>query len=170
MTLLHNAPAVGFDQPFELLQACHDRVHRTLGLLLRLSEHLQVVEPDQQARDAAADVMRYFDVAAPHHHQDEERHVFPRLRSAGLSEVADRLEADHQEMHLAWLDLRTGLEALHRLGESPDTGTWKSFVSTYQTHIALEERAAFPMLSPKLSTNELVAMGAEMAGRRAAPG
>lgn len=169
MTLLNSAPAVGFDQPFELLQACHDRVHRTLGLLLRLGEHLQVVGPDQQARDAAADVMRYFDVAAPHHHQDEERHVLPRLRSAGLSEVADRLEADHQEMHLAWLDLRTGLEALHRLGESPDTGTWKSFVSTYQTHIELEEEVAYPTFGRRLSADELTAMGTEMAARRTAP-
>ena len=31
-----DAPAVGFEQPFEMLLACHDRVRRSLALLGRL--------------------------------------------------------------------------------------------------------------------------------------
>lgn len=31
--ILHAAPAAGFDQPFEMLQACHERVGRMLVLL-----------------------------------------------------------------------------------------------------------------------------------------
>ncbi|RZJ07918.1 MAG: hemerythrin domain-containing protein, partial [Rubrivivax sp.] len=34
--VLHAGPAVGFDQPFEMLAACHDRVRRSLDLLERL--------------------------------------------------------------------------------------------------------------------------------------
>ena len=30
------SPAVGFEQPFEMLQACHKRVQRSLDLLQRL--------------------------------------------------------------------------------------------------------------------------------------
>ena len=31
-----NTPAVGFEQPFAMLEACHERVERTLTLLSRL--------------------------------------------------------------------------------------------------------------------------------------
>ena len=30
-----NAPSVGFEQPFAMLEACHERVQRTLALLQR---------------------------------------------------------------------------------------------------------------------------------------
>ena len=73
------SPAAGFEQPFEMLVACHERVHRMLALLGRLREHLHGHGPDTQAQQAARDVMRYFDQAAPLHHQDEELHVFPPL-------------------------------------------------------------------------------------------
>ena len=66
MKTLNSSPAVGFDQPFEMLEACHERVERSLGLLLRLAEHLVSHGADEQARDAARDVLRYFDLAAPH--------------------------------------------------------------------------------------------------------
>lgn len=41
MNLLNSAPAVGFDQPYEMLEACHERVERSLNLLLRLGAHLR---------------------------------------------------------------------------------------------------------------------------------
>ncbi len=166
MPLLNSAPAVGFDQPFEMLEACHERVHRSLGLLMRIEQHLQTNGPDLQAREAAGDVLRYFDLAAPHHHEDEERHVLPRLRSAGMTELADRLLADHQEMHANWIALRQGLLALRHHGTLPDTQQWADFVSKYQEHIALEEGIAYPAIGPQLSPDELCAIGAEMAARR----
>lgn len=36
--------------------------------------------------------------AGPAHHEDEERHVLPRLRATGAQALADRLAADHAEM------------------------------------------------------------------------
>jgi hypothetical protein len=47
------APAVGFDTPFEMLEACHERVQRTLALQQRLCEHLQTTGCDASARSAA---------------------------------------------------------------------------------------------------------------------
>ncbi|MCB1958559.1 MAG: hemerythrin domain-containing protein, partial [Rhodocyclaceae bacterium] len=76
-TPLMPTPGAGFDQPFELLSACHDRVQRSLDLLRRLQDHLAIHGADGQAQDAARDVLRYFDIAAPLHHDDEERHIFP---------------------------------------------------------------------------------------------
>ena len=77
------SPSAGFDQPFEMLGACHERVQRTLDLLQRLQTYLAEQGVDDSARQAARDVLRYFDIAAPLHHQDEERHVFPPLLAQG---------------------------------------------------------------------------------------
>lgn len=61
-----------FEDPQAMLEACHDRVQRMCTLLERLTEHAGLHGADTQARQAATDVMRYFDLAGPHHHQDEE--------------------------------------------------------------------------------------------------
>ena len=83
------APAAGLDAPFEMLAACHDRVVRMLALQARLRQHLQDKGCDEPARQAARDVMRYFDLAAPLHHQDEELHVFPLKWEAQQSTAGD---------------------------------------------------------------------------------
>ena len=70
--ILHAAPGAGFDQPFEMLLACHERVERMLGLLERLAQHLAEHGCTPDAAQAARDVMRYFDIAGPAHHEDEE--------------------------------------------------------------------------------------------------
>ena len=80
---LFPGPGAGFEEPFEMLEACHQRVHRMLGLMQRLAAHLGETGADANAQQAARDVMRYFDLAAPAHHEDEERHVLPLLRRAG---------------------------------------------------------------------------------------
>ena len=90
---LHRTPSAGFDQPFEMLSACHERVQRSLALLQRLQDHLASHGADPQARDAARDVMRYFDIAAPAHHEDEERHVLPVLRAQGEDAFAAQLKS-----------------------------------------------------------------------------
>lgn len=166
MTLLKTPPAAGFDQPFELLSACHERVQRSLALLGRLAEHLQKAGADQAARDAARDVLRYFDIAAPLHHEDEERHVLPRLRALGQAALADRLADDHLAMQAAWLALRPGLQSLCDEACVPDTAAWPAFAAQYGAHIALEELHAYPAVRATLAEREQAAMGDEMAARR----
>ena len=51
-----NTPAVGFGQPFEMLEACHERVQRTLTLLEKLRAYLHTHTCDDTARQAARDV------------------------------------------------------------------------------------------------------------------
>jgi hypothetical protein len=46
-------PGAGFDQPFEMLGACHERVQRTLDLLQRLQTYLAEQGVDDSARQAA---------------------------------------------------------------------------------------------------------------------
>lgn len=169
MKPLHSAPAVGFEQPYEMLEACHERVLRSLDLLLRLAAHLQTQGTDSQARDAARDILRYFDIAAPHHHEDEERHVLPRLRASGEAAqvaLAARVEAEHRQMGEHYQRIRPGLQALVDAGELPSTADWAGFAALYRAHIELEESLVFPRAAQALSAAELQHMGQEMRGRR----
>ena len=120
-----HSPAIGFEQPFEMLSACHERVERTLALFERLVAHVRAQGHDAASRSAAADVLRYFDLAAPHHHQDEERHVLPRLRASGVADalaLADTLEDEHRRMEQLWARLR---EPLLVWREAPDGAGWQ---------------------------------------------
>ena len=103
------APAVGFEQPFEMLRACHERVQRSLDLLRRLIDYVGTHGHDRSTRSAAADVLRYFDIAAPLHHEDEELHVFPVLAGsadAALREAIAALRDDHVRMAERWTRAR----------------------------------------------------------------
>jgi hemerythrin-like domain-containing protein len=174
---LHSSPAAGFEQPFEMLQACHERVERMLRLLQRLRAHLRSVGCDEQARQAARDIMRYFDQAAPAHHEDEERHVFPALRAAGeLAETVDRLQREHREMSSLWLRVR---ELLARVegAEAANGGTWQPFsadeegvlvhyAALYEWHLAAENELVYPAAALRLNAAEQAAMGEEMSVRR----
>ena len=45
-----SAPAASFDQPFEMMEACHDRVQRSLDLLERIVRHIDENGHDTQSR------------------------------------------------------------------------------------------------------------------------
>lgn len=169
--VLHAPPAAGFDEPFEMLDACHRRVERMLALLERLAAHLASHGCDAAAADAARDVMRYFDLAAPQHHEDEERHVLPALRAAGAAALADRLQAEHAAMALAWAALRVPLAAI-AAGRAPGgdgLAGGPAFAAMYGAHLALEDAEAFPAVRPHLDAGALAVIGAEMAQRRGVP-
>jgi hemerythrin-like domain-containing protein len=170
-----NAPAIGFEQPFEMLQACHERVRRSLGLLERIVAHVDALGHDAQSRAAAGDVLRYFDQAAPQHHEDEERHVFPAL--AGQSEQAVRaavrqLQADHVRMHALWSRLRRVLLRWQDADPPPvsaaERGLIAEFAACYPPHIALEESLVYPAARALFDAAALDHAGREMAARRRA--
>ncbi|MGY0194646.1 hemerythrin domain-containing protein [Leptothrix sp. BB-4] len=164
---LHAGPAAGYDNPFEMLTSCHERVERMLGLLERLDEHVGRHGTDTNARSAAGDLLRYFDLAAPHHHEDEERHVFPRLIADGHAPLAERLRADHRRMDLQWRALRPVLVALSEGRPAADgLSDIGDFTALYRAHIAAEEDHAYPLARPRLDATALQAMGTEMARRR----
>lgn len=167
------APAVPtFAQPFEMMEACHQRLHRTLALLDRLRAHLGAHGADAQAQQAARDVMRYFDQAAPQHHHDEELHVFPPLAARGdastLALVA-RLREDHLQMEARWPATRAVLDAiaggLARL-EPAQAAALDAFAGLYGGHIDAEEQLAYPQARALLDEAAVAAMGGEMARRR----
>ena len=150
-----------------MLAACHDRVRCSLDLLQRLHAHVASHGVDGQAREAAVDLLRYFDRAGPAHHEDEERHVLPRLRASNLASLADRLHAEHGEMTRLWAVLREPLLAWSR-GEPAalDAGPLRRYVSLYTAHLAVEDAQAFAVAREGLDEAALAGMGAEMAARR----
>lgn len=171
----HRSPGVGFEAPFEMLGACHERVERMLGLLGSLREHVNAHGADTQARDAARDVMRYFDLAGPLHHADEERHVFPPLlaqRDPSLVAVVIRLKHDHLEMAELWAPLRAVLSGLMEAGErwpgfSPeDPQRFDAYDALYRRHLLEEDNVVYPAARRLVRGETLRAMGADMMARR----
>lgn len=173
--IAHPAPRAGFEAPFEMLAACHERVHRSLALLQRLQQHLVDVGRDDNARQAARDVLRYFDVAAPLHHQDEELHVFPPLllgADAALRTLVRQLMQDHRDMEAAWAVARVVLvtvadERTDVLTLTPlQTAALDRFAALYGQHMVHEDGLAYPAALAMLSAAALQAMAQDMMARR----
>lgn len=173
--MAHPAPQVGLEAPFEMLAACHERVHRSLALLQRLQQHLLDVGCDEQARQAACDVLRYFDVAAPLHHQDEELHVFPPLllgADAALRALVRQLMQDHRDMEAAWATARQVLLEVdgHSGGvltlSMGQTAALDRFTALYGQHMVHEEGLVYPAAQAALSAAALQAMAHDMMARR----
>lgn len=177
-----HSPAAGFDEPLELWLACHQRVQRMTRLLARLAPHLAQHGADAQARDAAASVRRYFDEAAPRHHDDEEIDLFPLLREraaaggdaatvARLGEALRTLQAEHESLGALWRELRAPLVQIEA-GQAAvlDPEGVARFAEGYAAHIALEEGVIAPALRELLTTADRQAVGRAMAQRRGADG
>lgn len=168
------APAVGFEQPYEMLEACHERVLRSLDLLKRLLNYIDDQGHDTQTQSAAADVLRYFDLAAPLHHQDEELHVFPRLLALGDATqraTVQRLQAEHRHMEQDWAVLRTALLRWREAGctQAVDAATRETaarFAAIYTEHLHTEDTLVFPAARALTPEAALEPMGAEMQARR----
>ena len=158
----HRAPGAGYEAPFEMLDACHERVERMLRLLHKLRAHLQASGWDAQAAEAA-----------PRHHEDEERHVFPAVLAApdapalphtgtddgtgadsgksdgdgtgnsctdsgtSLHAVVRRLLQDHADMQTRWASARPVLERIAR----PPAEDRASSQTRWQPLAACEEAA-----------------------------
>jgi hemerythrin-like domain-containing protein len=173
----HRPLAAGLEAPFEMLAACHERVERMLALQARLQQHLLDTGCDEPARQAARDVMRYFDLAAPLHHQDEELHVFPPLLAGAdtaLRELAQRLIQDHRQMEAAWVQARSVLQAIAdhspAAGWSPltpvQTEALNRFAALYRQHLDDENAIAYPAAQAALPPQAVQAMSEDMMQRR----
>jgi len=173
LTTAEAAPS--FDHPLEMLHACHGKILKQCATLEKLAAHLPVNGCDQQVRQAAQGILRYFDTAGQFHHLDEEQDLFPALRlSAGLDQVQldallARLLSEHEVMLAAWDALR---EVLLKLAEGivtplPETLT-ANFIGSYTTHIATEEADLLPLAARLLTPQQMVQIGKSMAERRGA--
>lgn len=164
------APSSGFDEPFEMLAACHERIEDLLCLIERLAPHLSTRGADIEAQSAASRILRYFDLAGPKHHADEEADLFPMLEGKTGMTMADllpQLRAQHRCMEAGYAALRPCLAALAE-GRS---GGWTSqaaerFCQLYRQHMALETAHLIPAARILLTAEEQKCLGNAMARRR----
>ena len=170
-------PAAGFDQPLELWLACHDRVRRMASLLERLHEHMREMGADEAAQVTAASIRRYFDEAAPRHHEDEEVDLFPLLRrllpqkapadEAEVTATLERLEREHVELGKLWQELRAVLVAIESGEAAPLAADLvQRFAAGYRQHCEIEDTVIASALRRCLGDVDLDAIGQAMAERR----
>jgi pyridoxamine 5'-phosphate oxidase len=177
-TIDFRTPAAGFDQPLAMWHACHERVARMTNLLERLLDHLATHPIDHDAQVTATTVRRYFDEAAPRHHDDEEVDLFPqvlrRLQAAGDTARAARigilietLQSDHQDMDVLWSSLRLQLARVEDgQATSFDPAEVAQFINRYRAHIDTEESEIGPAARAVLTPEDLLSIGRSMAARR----
>ena len=167
MQLFSTAP--GFDDPMGLLLACHDRILGHCETLERLPGHLAAHGPDDEARQAAGRILRYFHTAAPLHHADEEENLFPLLAAhpdfpESLRAPLQNLGAQHRAMEAAWRELAGSLEAI--VAGRPAALSPELFITMHRAHIALENGEIFPVAACLLTPDTLAGIGAAMQARR----
>lgn len=169
-----DSPMADFEEPYAMLDACHERVRRSLALLDRLVEHIDESGHNNASRAAATDVLRYFELAAPQHHEDEERHVFALLAEQGdpaLRAAVQVLRRDHERMAVLWHELRISVSRWSRAQSSGavDDATRRlaaEFTALYAQHLEREEAFVFPAAKLRSDGKRLADMGAEMQQRR----
>jgi hemerythrin-like domain-containing protein len=167
-------PAPSFDEPLEMLAACHERIEAQLCTLEKLIEHLAANGCDPAAQDAASQVMRYFDTAGVEHHRDEDEDIFPLLRSLAaerdrpeVSAIINGLEEDHATMEAQWSRLRARLDALAAGREARlDAEDVGRFAWLYRRHMEKEAALVLPFAREAVSETDRAALGERMAARR----
>ncbi len=172
-TIEFHSPGASFDEPVEMWLACHQRVRRFAALLDRLEAHVRQSGADEEAQQSAASIRRYFNEAAPRHHEDEEVDMFPLLRERchaadpATTAVIDRVEADHLEMAALWRQLDAVLARISA-GDAAalDRDAVARFASMYDRHIEAEETVLLPALQRVLNAEDWSRVGRAMAERR----
>jgi hemerythrin-like domain-containing protein len=161
------------DDGFEVLDACHRQTLATLGKLSALVSGLDSAGPDAQARATAAEIVSYFSTVARQHHEDEERHVFPKMLSSSDPEIVQavlRLQQDHHWLEQDWSELAPMLDAMAAGQTWYDLDTLREgvevFVALSHDHVDLEESCIYPQARARLRAGERREMGREMAARR----
>jgi hemerythrin-like domain-containing protein len=174
---MNSNPAPSFDQPLEMLAACHERIEEKLKLLERLAPHLETKGCDADAQSAAHAVLRYFDTSGVWHHQDEDEDLFPLLRTRaaarGRAEIAaavEELEREHETMDSQWHRLRQRLLAITEGEPRLDPEEVARFAWLYRRHMDRESAALLPFAREALDAADLASLGERMAARRDSKG
>jgi pyridoxamine 5'-phosphate oxidase len=166
--------APGFDQPIAVLKHCHDRIRKQLATLEKLLPHLAAHGADEQARQAAAAVIKYFEKAAPLHHEDEEHDLFPMLQVSAqgddlalLGQMGPVILDEHRQMDAMWQGLHEQLRAIAdgSAAELRDSDV-RRFADTYSAHMEREEGHIAPMAKRIFSSAQMAQLGQAMQQRR----
>lgn len=159
----------------DVLDVCHSQMIFSLGKLSALITRLSVHGADAEARAMAAEIVAFFSTTVSQHHEDEERHVFPKLLAGGDARTVQavlRLQTDHDWLEEDWLALSPHVAAVAGGQSWYDLDLMRDaaavFTALLHDHIALEESLIYPQARTALPASERREMGREMAARRRA--
>lgn len=166
--------APDFDQPVAVLKHCHGRIRKQLATLEKLLVHLPEHGADEQARQAASAVLKYFEKAAHLHHDDEEQDLIPMLRAVAQGEDAATLQAlapvilqDHKDMDAMWQDLHEQLTMIATgAGTQLSSSAVQRFTQRYLGHMEREEGTMAPMALRLFAPEQMARLGQAMQRRR----
>jgi len=171
-SLFDTAP--DFDQPVAVLKHCHDRIRKQLKTMDLLAGPAILAATPDEVRRAAGAVLRYFEKAAPNHHEDEEHDLLPMLAdtardedAALLSRLMPEVLAEHRQMEQLWERLQPQLAAI-AAGQSStlDSADAAHFGELYLRHMEKEEGHIAPMAKRLFSAEQMRRLGNAMRARR----
>lgn len=168
MHILSPHQFVTWDEPIEMLYACHGKVKRFCRQLRILPDYLEKHGYTQAVLNDVEQILTYFNVAAPLHHQDEELDFFPALIQVSPQSKEDiaLLETQHESLHQNWHELSKALTNLISEKETTvDPLLIERFIAGYEQHISLEEQL-FELGKSLIPHDELNRIGKNMAKRR----
>lgn len=145
----------GFEDPVEILNACHEKVRHFASLTIRLRDYLQQQGADTTAAEAAIRIRRYFNEAAVLHHQDEEVDLFPALMAlnegrispsakASLEHSIQSLAREHETLGEAWGQMDRWLASVGQSQLAPEPACVDLFAHAYTRHADREENEIYP--------------------------
>jgi hemerythrin-like domain-containing protein len=123
----------------------------------------------------AQDIVGFFSDTARRHHEDEERHVFPKLLASGDPETVQavlRLQQDHHWLEEDWIEISPQVDAIANGQSWYDIDILREsieiFTALSHEHVALEESCIYPQARAQIGADERLAMAREMDKRREA--
>ncbi|MCW8931927.1 MAG: hemerythrin domain-containing protein [Gammaproteobacteria bacterium] len=170
-----NQKGTTFEQPIELLLSCHEKIIHFSSALHELSIALKQKGWTDEIKTSSDQIRRYFNIAAPEHHLDEENHLFPAIialdpkfkhaESTIILQQLNRMIKEHVESDALWETLDAMLEE-----QSKDFLTLESLTQEFKKdmheHARIENEEIFPYAKKHLSAAKLKDIGLSIAKRR----
>jgi len=157
----------------DLLIGCHQRIRHFTAAAVKLA-HAQGAS-DEEIRQAAAAVYRYYSVSLPLHEADEEDTVRPRLDPVAGERVRHALLAMADQHQGIYEFVERLMPLLQLLEQNPGAlpkvgGEMCSLTSAldeiFRAHLELEEQVIFPAIRESLPESARAEMLTEMQQRR----
>ena len=165
-----------FSHPMTLLKSCHEKILYFSTALLTLSEKLQQEGWNEQSKISAEQIRRYFNIAAPEHHKDEELHLFPAIIALdpGLQNpdikaqlnLINQMVKEHVETDALWDKLDQMLEGQSKNTLDDLNALAIQFATNLSQHAETENNEIFPFAEQHIDDATFKKMGKAIAKRR----
>ena len=166
--------SAAFEQPLELLLSCHRKIIHFSSSLYKIALAVQQEGWNDNIAISADQIRRYFNIAGPEHHLDEEQHLFPAIlalpdknlnKKSEINTLIKRMINEHSETDALWHLLDNMLAQ-----RSEDFITLeklsRQFKADMHEHARIENEIIFPYAAQHISAADFKTMGMAIAHRR----